>query len=84
MDGIDEHHACDLLAMPRGEDAKIERAEVVPDQNVRTGNVSSGEEALQFIGNIRAAARLIRRVAPTKTGAIDNSGRENSPYIAGL
>jgi len=70
MDRIDEHHARDLLTMARGEHAKVECAEVVPNENVGSRNRSAGEQALQFVGNIRAAARLIGRVAPTETSAI--------------
>src|SRR6266853_1930300 len=70
IDRIDEHHACHLLAMARGQHAEVERAEVVPNQNVRAGNRSAGEETLQFVGNIQTAARLIGRVTPTETSAI--------------
>jgi len=31
MNGIDEHHARDLLAMPRSEHTEVECAEVVPN-----------------------------------------------------
>jgi hypothetical protein len=31
MNGIDEHHARDLLAMARGEHTQVECAEVVPN-----------------------------------------------------
>lgn len=77
MDGIDKHHARDFVAMARGEDPEVESAEVVPHEDVRAGNRSAGEEAVQFVGDIRAGARLIGRAAPTKTGAIvgTNTGK---------
>src|SRR5580704_7220018 len=70
MDGIDEHHARNLLTMARGEHTEVDGAEVVPNENVRSGNRGAGEQALQFAGNIYAGPRLIGRVAPSKTGAI--------------
>jgi hypothetical protein len=70
MDGIDEHHACDFLSMASGEYTKVECSEIMPNENVRARNVSAGEEPFEFAGDIRAAARLIWRVAPTKTGTI--------------
>src|SRR5437868_14918267 len=70
MDRIDEDHARHFLAMARSEHTKVKCAEVVPNEDVRSRNRSAGEKALQFVGNIRTAARLIGRVTPTETGAI--------------
>jgi len=83
MDGIDEHYACDFLAVARGEHAEVECAEIVPDENVRCGNRSAGQEAVQFVGDIRAAARLIGRVAPAKAGAIvgTNAGKSADLWL---
>jgi hypothetical protein len=44
MDGVDEHHARNLLAMARGEHVEVECAEVVPNQDVRSGDSSIGEK----------------------------------------
>ena len=49
MDRIDEHHARDFLAVSSGEYAKVECAEVVPNQNVRAGHRSTGEQPRQFV-----------------------------------
>src|SRR5712671_2890326 len=83
MNGIDEHHARDLLAISRSEHTKVECAEVVPNKHVRFGNRSASEEAVQLVGDIRAAARLIGRVAPTETGAIvrTNTGKSTDLWL---
>lgn len=64
-------------SMARGEHTDVEPAEFVSNQNVRTGNRSAGEEAVQLIGNIRTGARLVGRIAPTETGTIvrTNTGK---------
>src|SRR5712671_7401235 len=83
MNGIDEHHARDLLAISRSEHTKVECAEVVPNKHVRFGNRSASEEAVQLVGDIPAGARLIGRVAPTETGAIvrTNTGKSTDLWL---
>jgi hypothetical protein len=76
---IDEHHAHHLFAMTRGEHADVERAVLEPNEDVRTRNCSPGEEAIQFVGNIRAGAWLIGRVAPAKTSTI--VGTNTSKFV---
>jgi hypothetical protein len=56
--------------MAGGEHTQVECAKIVSDEEIRTWNGSADEEALQFVGNVDATARLVGRVAPAKTGAI--------------
>ena len=83
VDGIDEHHARDLLAMAPREHAKVKCAEVVSNEDIRAGNCGAGQEAIEFIGNIQTTARLVGRVAPTKTGAIvgANAGKSADLWL---
>jgi len=83
MGCIDEHHAHDLLAMAGGKYTDVVCSEGGSNENVSAGNQSAGEEALQFVGNIRTGARLMGSVAPTETGAIvgTNVGKSTDLWL---
>ena len=55
----------------------------MPNENVRDGDRSAGQEEIQLVGNIRAGTLLIGRVAPTEAGAIvgTNTGKSTDPGL---
>ena len=78
MDWIDKHHPHHLFAMPRGEHAHVERTIFEGNEKIRARNSSAGEKAIEFLGNIRTGAWLVRCVAPAKAGAIIGTNTSKS------
>jgi len=70
VNGIDQHHANDLIAIQVGERPVHISAERVPNENVWPGHTCCIQQYMQLLRNLLCGARLARRIAPAVPGAV--------------